>query len=60
MALELLGINVERLLTSEISWQQSAIWIFSCTLHHGTIIRTGIACKKILLQKSIEFDIPLK
>ena len=29
-------------------------------LDHGTIIREGITCKKILLQKSIEFGIPLK
>ena len=28
--------------------------------NHGTFIRTGITCQKILLQKSIEFDIPLK
>ena len=27
---------------------------------HGTIIREGITCKKILLLKSIEFGIPLK
>ena len=29
-------------------------------IKHGTIIRTGITCKKILLQKFIEFGIPLK
>ena len=27
---------------------------------HGTIIRTGITCKKIPLQKSIEFGMVLK
>ena len=29
-------------------------------LNHGTIIRTGITCKKIPLEKSIEFDMALK
>ena len=28
--------------------------------HHGTILRTGIACKKFPLEKSIEFDMALK
>ena len=28
--------------------------------NNGTIIRAEITCKKILLQKSIEFDIPFK
>ena len=27
---------------------------------HGVIIQAGITCKKIALQKSIEFDMPLK
>ena len=29
-------------------------------IKRGTIIWTGITCKKILLQKSIEFGMPLK
>ena len=29
-------------------------------LKHGTIIQTGITCKKILFKKSIEFGIRLK
>ena len=29
-------------------------------MDHGTIIRTGITCKKIPLEKSIEFGIALK
>ena len=32
----------------------------SIMLYHGTIIRTGIKCKKIPLQKSIEFGMVLK
>ena len=31
-----------------------------CLYEHGTIKRTGITCKRILLKKSIEFGIPLK
>ena len=30
------------------------------TSKHGTIIQTGITCKKIPLLKSIEFDMALK
>ena len=30
------------------------------TSNHGTIMRTGITCKKIPLQKSIEFGMGLK
>ena len=30
------------------------------TYHHGSIMRAGITCKKILLWKSIEIGIPLK
>ena len=33
---------------------------FTEEILHGTIIRAGITCKKILLSKSIEFGIPLK
>ena len=31
-----------------------------CHQNHGTIIRTGTTCKKIPLQKSIEFGMALK
>ena len=34
--------------------------MFLIRCYHGTILRTGITCKKILLCKSIEFGIPLK
>ena len=34
--------------------------INNCPSNHGTIIRTGVTCKKILLWNSDEFGIPLK
>ena len=33
---------------------------YDVQINHGTIIRTGITCKKIPLQNSIEFGMALK
>ena len=33
---------------------------YKIEIQHRTMIRKGITCKKILIEKSIEFGIPLK